>query len=134
MTRHANDPCADNIDSRRDCPRLHQNLAHGIAWHVVQAEHRIDREAVKDPLFDHAQRAADVFFRGLENQMHGAVEIAVGREIEGQSQQHGGMSVMATAMKFTLNSALPLFPRIFLHRQSIHICTEPKNFVTITCT
>ncbi len=50
----------------------------------MQAEDGIDGEPVEDPLLHHAERAADVLLGGLEDEMHGAVEIAVGREVVSQ--------------------------------------------------
>ena len=54
--------------------------AHGARRHprpVVHRIHRLDREAIEQPVLDHHPRAGEAFLARLEDQHRGAVEVAV---------------------------------------------------------
>ena len=64
----------------------------------MQRKHGIAGKALEQPLLNHALGPADVFFGGLKNQMHRAIEILRLRQVACRTQQHGGVPVMATGM------------------------------------
>ena len=55
----------------------HRYLPGFIARNIMKGKNRIAGKALEHPLLDHALGPADVFFGGLKDQMHGAVEIPV---------------------------------------------------------
>ena len=64
----------------------------------MHAEHGVAGEAFQQLVVEHGQGAADALLAGLEDQVHGAVEILRLRQIAGGAQQHGGVAVMAAGM------------------------------------
>ena len=66
---------------------------------VVQAVDLVAGEALEQLVGEHGAGAAQALLGGLEDEDGGAGEIAVLREIAGRAQQHGGVAVMAAAMK-----------------------------------
>ena len=79
-------------------PALTRELPTWHAGPVVHAEHRVHRELLEQAVLDHLARAAAAFFGRLEDQVHGAVEIAVLRQVLGRAQQHRGMAVVAAGV------------------------------------
>src|ERR1700761_6613025 len=65
---------------------------------VVHAVDEVARETFEQPVPQHLQRAANTFLSRLENEVHRAVEVAGLRKILRRTQQHGGVTVMATGM------------------------------------
>src|SRR6266436_3278377 len=78
----------------------------------------------KQPVLDHGAGAAEAFFGRLENEMHGAVEIAGFGEIARGPQQHGGMAIMAAAVEAAGNGRAPFQIGVLFHRQRIHVCAQ----------
>ncbi len=65
---------------------------------IVDAEHRIDGEAVEEPVRDHCLGASAAFLSRLEDEHHGAIEFAVLGQMLGRAEQHRGVSVVAARM------------------------------------
>ncbi len=64
----------------------------------MHAEDRVARKAVEQPVRDHRRAAAEPLLGRLEDQMHGAVEIAGLGEIARRAEQHRRVPVMAAGM------------------------------------
>ncbi len=64
----------------------------------MHAVDRLDREFLEQPLLDHDAAAALVLLGGLEDEVHGAVEIARLGEILGRAEQHRGVAVVAAGV------------------------------------
>ena len=69
---------------------------------VVHAKYRLHGELVEQAVFDHFTGTATTFFGGLENQIDGAVKVAVFGKILGCGQQHGGVAVVAAGVHFAV--------------------------------
>ena len=76
LNRHFN-----NINGRRNGPGPHGNLPRFVARNIMQRKDRIAGKALEQPLLNHALGPADVFFGGLKNQMHRAIEILRLRQV-----------------------------------------------------
>ena len=76
-------------------PRLERELADLHARPVVRAEDRLHRELLEQAVLDHLARAAAAFLGGLEDQVDGAVVVAVLGEVLGGGEQHRGVAVVA---------------------------------------
>ena len=68
------------------------------ARHVVHAEDAVDAEALHHAVLDHLVAAAAAFLGGLEDDRHGAGEIARLGEIFRRTQKHRGVAVMAAGV------------------------------------
>src|SRR6185369_9958357 len=66
-------------------------------------------------------RAAEAFLGGLEDEMHGAVEIFGLGQIARGTEQHGGVAVMAAAVEAAGNRRAPFQVGILFHRQRVHV-------------
>ena len=76
-------------------PALQRELADLHARPVVRAEHRLHRELLEQAVLDHLARAAAAFLGRLEDQVDGAVEVAVLRQMLGGREQHRRVAVVA---------------------------------------
>ena len=65
---------------------------------VVHGVDRLDGEAVEQAGVDHARAAALVFLRGLEHEMHGAVEVGLLAQQLGGAEQGSGVAIVATGV------------------------------------
>ena len=92
---------------------------------VVQAIELIAGKLLEQPVLDHGACAAEAFFGRLEDEMHGAVEIARLGEITRRAEQHGGVAVMAAAVEASRNGRTPAQVGVFFHRQRIHVGAQP---------
>lgn len=88
-------------------------------------------EALEQPLFDHARAAVQHLFRRLENQMQRAVEVARLRQVTSGTEQHGGVTVMATGVHAVGHAAAPGLAVVLLDRQGVHIGAQPEAFNAI---
>ena len=85
------------------------------------------REFVEQPVLDHRLGAAQALFGGLEDEMHGAVEIAALREIARRAEQHRRVSVMAAGMHPALVLRAMREGVGFEDRQAIHVGPQPDR-------
>ena len=74
------------------------NLPTGRPGRVVHAEDAVAGEAVEQAVLDHRLGAAAALLGRLEDEMHGAVEVARLGEVAGGAQQHRGVAVVAAGM------------------------------------
>ena len=102
-------------------PRAHGKFANLGARPVMHAEHRLHREFLEQPVFDHLAGAATAFFGGLENQVNRAIKIAVFGEVLGRCQQHGGMAIVPAGVHLARMLAGVREGVELLHRQGIHV-------------
>ena len=88
---------------------------------VVQAIELVAGEFLEQAVLDHRARAAETFLGRLEDEMHGAVEIACLGEIARGAEQHRGVAVMTAAMEAAGNGRAPFQVGVLLHRQRVHV-------------
>jgi len=72
--------------------------AGGVPGHVVQPEHRLDREPLEQPVGDHRPGAETVLLGGLEHQVDGAGEASFGRENVSGTEDHRHVPVVAAGV------------------------------------
>ena len=108
-------------------PGAGRHVADRKAGLVVHREHGIAREFVEQPLLHHDPATAEPLLAGLENEMHGAVEIARRGEIARRAEQHRGMPVMAAGMHLAVMRRAVRKLVHLLHRQAVHVGPEPDR-------
>ncbi len=119
------DPDVEKIGAGHRRSRKDRDFAEVEVWRIMQAVDFVAGEFVEQAVLDHRPRAAKTFLGGLEDEVHGAVEIAGFREVARGAEQHGGMAVMAAAVKTAGNGRTPGQVGIFLHRQRVHVGAQP---------
>ena len=110
-----------------DRPRHHHHLADRNARPVVQAEHRLDREALEQAILDHHRRPTFRFLGRLENEGDDAVEIRMPGQVARRAEQHRGVAVMAAGVHLSLMSRVV---RKLVHldqRQGIHVGAQADH-------
>ncbi len=65
---------------------------------VVHAEDGLHRELLEQAVADHLARAAAAFFGRLEDEVHGAIEVAVPGQVPGGGEQHRSVAVVAACV------------------------------------
>jgi hypothetical protein len=95
---------------------------------VVQPIDLVAGEFFEQAILEHGARAAKAFFGRLEDEVHGAVEIAGLGEITRGAEQHGGVAVMAAAVKTAGNGRAPAQIGVFFHRQRVHVGAQANAF------
>src|SRR5204863_359140 len=80
---------------------------------VVHAEDGFHRKEIEQPVLNHLARAAPALLGGLKDEVHGAVEVALAREIVRSGEQHRGVPVMPAgvhlpSMNARVSEAVPL--------------------------
>jgi hypothetical protein len=98
--------------------------AHLSAWPVVHAKHGLHGELVEHAVFDHFTGAAAAFFGRLENEVHGAIKIAVFGEVLGSRQQHGCVAIVTASVHFAVVLAGVCKGVELLHGQGVHVGSE----------
>src|SRR5215475_15214820 len=83
---------------------------------IVQPVDLVAGEFLEQPVLDHGARAAEAFFGGLEDEMHGAVEVSRLGKVAGGAEEYGGMAVMAAAMEAAGNGGTPFQVGFLFHR------------------
>ena len=76
---------------------------------------------VEQAVLDHLARAAAAFFGRLEDQVDGAVVVAVLREVLGGGQQHRGVAVVAAGVHLAGVRALVREGVVLGDRQRVHV-------------
>ncbi|KAG0928829.1 hypothetical protein G6F31_017575 [Rhizopus arrhizus] len=127
VAAHALDDDVPAVAGRHRRPGAEAELIDRHARHVVDAEHGIAREFVEQPVPHHGACAGiTAFFGGLEDQVDGAVEIAVARQVLGRAQQHGGVAIMAAGVHHARVLAGVRELVRFLHGQRVHVGAQPQ--------
>ena len=101
-----------------------RELTCGHAGPVVGAEDGLHRELLEQPVLDHLAGTAAAFFGRLEDQVDGAVEIAVLGQMLGRRQQHGGVAVMAAGVHLARMDAGMGELVVLGHRQGVDVGTQ----------
>src|SRR5690606_28421839 len=99
--------------------------------HVVHAEHRIHRETLEQPILDHRHRAAHDLFRGLEDQVDGAVEGPRARQVLRRAEQHRAVTVVAAGVRFAFDGALVIAIDHLLHRQRVGVGAQADRLLAL---
>ena len=99
----------------------HADAAGGQAGPVVQAEHHVHREALEQPLLDHDPPAAFMLLRRLENEIHGAVEVAQPAQRLGRAEKHCRMAVVAAGVHPAVVRRMVRKGIQFLQGQGVHV-------------
>ena len=86
------------IARRHHRPCHHAQRARFGAWPVVHAVDGIHGKLAEQAVCYHFARAGAAFFGRLEDQVHGAVEMAVLRQVMGGTEQHGRVAVVAAGV------------------------------------
>jgi len=111
---------ADDAGDRR-------HLANGNGKVVVCPEYLVARKTVEQPLVHHHLAAAAVLLGRLENEMHGAVEVAGFGKVAGGAEQHGRVAVMAAGVH-AVGRLRPVREFVgLLHRQRVHVRPDPDR-------
>ncbi len=92
-----------HLDRVARCHQRTRAKAEGADRHtgmIVQPDDRLARKALEQAIGGHALRAAvgAGFLGGLEDQMHGAVEVARVRELLRRAEQNGGVAVVTACV------------------------------------
>jgi hypothetical protein len=77
-------------------------------------------------------RAAAGFFGRLEDQVDGAVEIAMNGQVPGGGQQHGRVAIVTTGVRFAGVDAGVSEAVVLRHRQRVDVCAKPHRTVATT--
>ena len=107
-------------------PRAGAQLTRLRKWIGVNGIDLINPEALHHALFDHDAPAANRLFRRLENQRDTSLKIARLTQIFRCTKQHRRVPVMAASVHLAVHFTGPLGPRLFLHRQRVHIRAQPR--------
>ena len=94
----------------------------------MHAVHRLNREAVKQPVLDHGPGTSVALFPGLKNQHGGAVKIARLGQITRRPHQHRRMAIVATAVHQARGRRLPRKIVVFRHGQGVHVGAQADHF------
>ena len=117
--------------------RCHQRAGRGAeradrhARPVVHAEHGIAREPVEQAVLDHLAGAAATFLRRLEDQMDGAIEIAMLGQVVRRAQQHRGVTVVAARVHLAFVLRAMAEGVRFLQRQGVHVGAQADGLGAI---
>ena len=98
------DDDAEIVGAGERRPRPHGEFAERQVRPVVHAVDGRHREFLEQALAHHHAAAGDVLLGGLEDEMHGAVEIAGLGEVARRAEQHGGVAVVTAAVEFAGNA------------------------------
>ena len=121
MATAALDPDIEIVGVGADRARHRGHLPDRDGRVVMCAEHHVAGEAVEQPLLHHHLAAAAILLRGLEDEMHGAVEIPGLRQIARGAEQHGGVAIMPARMHH-VRRLRPVLELVRLrHGQRVHI-------------
>jgi len=93
-TAAAGDADHEVVFAGHDAAHARRDVAGRQAGHVVRAVDLVDREALEQAVGHHRRRAAAVLFGRLEDEAHGAVEIALLREQLCCAEQHRHVAVV----------------------------------------
>jgi hypothetical protein len=108
--------------------RARHDVAERHARLVVDREHRVAGEFLEQAVLDHRLAAATAFLRGLEDEVHGALEVAALAQHLGRAEQHRGVAIMAAGMHAArvLRAMLEIVPLV--HRQAVHVGSQANSF------
>ncbi len=105
--------------------RQDRDLAMVQVRRIVQPIDLVAGKLLEQAVLDHRAGAAEAFFGGLEDEVHGAVEVPGLGQITRGAEQHGGVAVMAAAVEAAGNGRAPFQVGILFHRQRIHVGAQP---------
>jgi len=99
-------------------------LPHRHPGPVVHAKDRVHREQLEQAIVDHLARATATLLGRLEDQVDGAVEVAMTGQVLGGGQQHGRVAIVAAGMHPAAVHA-GVSKRVPLrHRQRVNVRTQ----------
>ena len=109
------------VGARHREARHGDELALGLARHVVHAEHRLAGEELQEAVVEHALGAGQAFFGRLEHQVQVAVEAARRGQVARRGQQHRGVAVVAAGVHLAEHLARPRLAAGLGDRQRVHV-------------
>ncbi len=123
MAAHAVDLHEHPVARGHEGAAAQHEAALGHARVVVHGIDRVAGKALEQAFIDHGLAAAveAALLRGLEDQVQGAAEAPVAREVLGRAQQHGHVAVMAAGMHAARNAARVFGARGLLDGQRVHV-------------
>ena len=94
---------------------------------VVHSEHRVAGSLVEQAVVDHALCPGTPLLGGLEDEVHGAVEIAMLGQVLRGREQHRRVSVMAARVHAPVVARAVRELVVFLHRQRVDVGAQPDR-------
>ena len=113
--------------ARHHRPRAHRELADVELRPVVDAEDRVARELLEEPVLDHRLRAAEPLLGGLEDEEHLPLEVAGLGEVAGRPEEHRGVPVVPAGVHPPIVPGAVLEPRRLLDGKRVHVCPQPHR-------
>ena len=107
--------------------RADRELADRELRPIVDAEDRVARELLEQPVLDHRLGTAEPLFGRLEDEEHLPLEAAGLGEIAGRAEKHRGMPIVPARVHPPIVPRLVFDPRRLLDRQRVHIRPEPHR-------
>ncbi len=96
----------------------------------MDAEYRIAREFIEQPVLHHGTRAGVAAFLGrLEDEHHRSIEIAMRGQVLRRPQQHGRVPIVATAVHASTDGRFVGKSIVFGHGQRIHVGTQADSLL-----
>ena len=89
------------------------------------------RKPLEQAVLEHRLGAAEAFLGRLEDEVHGAVEIARLGQIARGAEQHGGVAVMAAAVKPAGFGERQRQSAVLFHRQRVHVGAQPDRALAL---
>ena len=99
-----------------------------LSWHVVHGKDGLAGELLEQAVFHHLLGAAQAFFGGLKNQVHRARKHPLLSDVLGRSQQHGGVTIVATGVHDAHLAAGIGQAGGFFNGQGVHVGTDADAF------
>ena len=107
--------------------RADRKLADRELRPIVDAEDRVARELLEQPVLDHRLGAAEPLFGRLEDEEHLPLEAAGLGEITRRAEKHRGMPIVPARVHPPIVPRLVFDPRRLLDRQRVHVRPEPHR-------
>ena len=105
----------------------HRHLARWQTRPVVQRVDLVRRKALEQAFLDHDLSAAAALFRGLKNEVYGAVEIARLGEVAAAAEQHRRVAIMPAGVHTTIVLRAVRHIAELVHWQAVHVGAQPDR-------
>jgi hypothetical protein len=120
------------VAGRHDGARADGEASQLSTWPVVHAKNRLHGALVEHAILDHFASAATAFFGRLENQIDGAIKIAVLGKVFGSGQQHGCVTIVTAGVHFSFVLTGMRKGVELLHGQGVHVGSEADTAAACT--
>jgi hypothetical protein len=95
----------------------------------MEGEDTAAREALEKSVINHRTCATEAFLRGLEDEMHGPIEVAGTCEMLRCAKQHRDVSVMAAAVEHAWRTARVWHACLLLDGQRVHVGAKADRLI-----